>query len=169
MIPILVVASVLSAHAFDMFGIDILAANRHQIAEAILQHGAQQLPSGNPLTDPYESLHLFPGARVFVGYTVDEAFENIVCQFDSGSIFTEILALDELKQRFSEKRAMLEVTPSQNRNRDFEEELLWTKDGAIIQLISYRWFAAWRLHVTHRLSYYFDQGAEKATFESTTP
>lgn len=154
MIPILVVASALNAQAFDMFGIDILAANRNQIAEAILQNGARQLPSGNPLTDRYESLHLFPGARVFVGFTVDEAFENIVCQFDSGSIFTEVLKFDELKQLMIATYGEPVITPDEHRDSNFEEELRWRKDGISIQLISYKWFAAWRVHVTHRLCFY---------------
>ena len=46
-IPIFLGVSLAYAQTFEMFGIDILASNRNQISEAILQRGAQKMQSNN--------------------------------------------------------------------------------------------------------------------------
>ena len=140
--------------SFELFGIDILAASRSQITRAILQCGAQKLASNDQLTDRYDASALFSGARMKVGFTVDEELGSIVLQFDY-SWFYEILTFDEIKQNLMEKYGEPSVTAAENRKNDFEEELNWTKSGVKIQLVRYKWFAAWRIHVTHQLSYYF--------------
>ncbi len=83
MILIFLTASLADAQSFEMFGIDILAATRSQITEAILQRGVQNLPSADQLTDRYDANQLFPGARMLVEFNADEELETIVYQFDS--------------------------------------------------------------------------------------
>jgi hypothetical protein len=154
MIPILLAASLAGAHAFELFGIDIGAASRPQITAAILQHGAQKLPSSEPLIDRYEADRPFAGARMFVGFTENDKLENMVFQFDSGSWFIDVLTFDELKRYLVETYGEPITTPVETRDNDLEEELSWTRDGVNIRLISYKWFAAWRVHVTHQLYVY---------------
>lgn len=153
MIPIFLTTSLTDAQSFEMFGIDILSANRHQITESILQLGAKKLPSNNPFADRYDANALFPGARMKVVFTVDEKLEKIVCQFDSGCMFAEVLKFDELEQILGQRYGKPIVTAASNRKSDFEKELKWTINGVEIQLVSYEWHAAWRIHVTHRLCF----------------
>ncbi len=151
-IPILLGSPLAYGQPVEMFGIDILAADRIQMTQAILQHGAKKLPTNDPLTDRYDDVAPFPGARMKVGFTGDGKLERIVCQFDH-SWFIDILSFDALKQSLEQTYGKPFVTAAENRNRDFEEELKWTQSGIIIQLVSYTWFAAWRIHVTHQLRY----------------
>ena len=136
-----------------MFGIDIHAATRSQITGAVLQHGAKKLPPHNPLTDRYDANQPFPGSRMIVGFAEDEELENMAFRFDSRSAFTDVLKCKALKQHLIETYGAPAVTPPGSRDSDLKEELRWTEDGIKIQLISYKWHAAWRIHVTHRLSY----------------
>jgi len=161
MIPVFLGSSLADVQAFDMFGIDILSAPRNQITEAILQRGSQKLPPTHQLTDRYDANPIFAGARMLVVFTADEKLKNIVCRFDSGSLFTDVLKFEALKQSLTEGYGKPAITPSENRNIDYEEELLWMKDGIKIQLVSYKWYAAWRIHATHRLCYYIIQDVEE--------
>ena len=141
-----------------MFGIDIHAATRSQITGAVRQHGTKKLPSHNPLTVRYDANPPFPGSRMLVGFTEDEELANIAFQFDSGSAFTDVLKFEALKQHLIETYGAPAVTPPGSRDSDLKEELRWTEDGIKIQLISYKWHAAWRIHMTHRLSYLMSSG-----------
>jgi len=155
MIHIFLGTALAEAQAFEMFGIDILTATRSQITNAILQRGAQKLPSTDHLTDRYDANPIAPGARMLVGFTTHEKLESIIYRFDSGNLYTDVLKYDRLKLSLIEKYGKPTVSPSVERNSDFEEELLWTNEGIQIQLVNFKWHAAWRIHVTHRLVYYF--------------
>jgi len=117
-------ASLAYGQSFEMFGINILSATRSQIADAILQRGAEKLPHNDPLTDRYDASAIFSGARMFVEFIDDEELGSIVCQFDSGSLFVEVMKFDALKSTLIEKYGQPTVTPAENRHGDFEEELL---------------------------------------------
>jgi len=150
------------AKSFEMFGIDILAATRKQITEALMKQGAKRKAGSDNTTDRYDGSHFFPGARMSVGFTIDGKFENISYRFDSGNLFTEVLKFDQLKLSLIEKYGKPTIPSANDRNPDFEEELLWKKDGVRIQLVCLKWYAAWTRHVTHRLCYYIIQGIEEA-------
>lgn len=162
MTPVFLGFSFADVQAFEMFGIDVFTAPRNQITEAILDRGAQKLPATNQLTDRYDANPIFPGARMLVGFTADEKLKNIVCRFDSGNLFTEVLKFDHLKLYLIEKYGKPAEPSVKDRNNDYEEALLWTKDRVRIQLVSFKWSVAWSIHVTHRLSYCIIQGVEEA-------
>jgi len=97
-----------------------------------------------------------------VEFIIDGKFENITCRFDSGNLFTEVLKFDQLKLSRIEEYEKPNVSSAKDRNSEFEEELLWTKDGVGIRLVCFKWYAAWSIHVTHRLCYYIIQDVEEA-------
>ena len=140
------------AAGFDLLGIDILNASRDHITLTLVERGAKQLPSNDHLMDRYDGSQLLPGAKTAVHYTADGSVERIVHRFDA-EWFVDFTPFEALKSNLIDRYGQPAITPAEFRNSDFEEELLWTKDGINIQLISYKWFAAWRVHVTHRVSY----------------
>ena len=136
-----------------MFGISIFSANRDQISEALREKGAKQRPALNPLTDSFEAGAHYPGAKLYIRYAIDGTLEAITYKFDSGCQFTEVMKFDALKSILINKYGRPVVTPVESQHCDFEEELVWMKGNVKIQLVNYKWHAAWRLHVSHRLSY----------------
>ena len=150
---VLVSTFIEDAAGFDLLGIDILNASRDQITLALTESGANQLPSNDHLMDRYDSSQLLPGAKTAVHFTADGTIERIVHRFDA-EWFVDVTPFEALKSNLIDRYGKPTPTPAEIRNSDFEEELLWTKDGISIRLISYKWFAAWRVHVTHRLSIY---------------
>ena len=150
---ILVSVSMEEAKSFEMFDIHIITATRNQITNSIMKQGIKKLASIDNLTDRYDASHLFPGARMYVGFTIEGKLENIIYRFDSGNLFTDVLKFDQIKLNLIEKYGEPTVPPAKDRNNDFEEEFLWRKDEVGIQLVSFKWYVAWSIHVTHQLSY----------------
>jgi len=97
-----------------MFGIDILAANRDQIIAVLCEKGAKQRPDLDRTTVFFDAAALFPGARLFAGFTIDEELENVVFQFDAGRIFSEVLHYDALEQHLIEKYGQPSAIPDES-------------------------------------------------------
>ena len=162
--------SIEEARSFEMFGIDIQTATRDQITNAIKTQGVKKIGVIDNLTDRYEGYHLFPGARIYVKFTIDGKLDNVIYQFDSGNWFTEVLEFNGLEKDLIEKYGKPAVPAANERNSDFDAELYWAKDGVLIQLVRFKGFVAWTLHETHRLSCDIDPSVKEAgkeTFEAS--
>lgn len=154
------------ARAFELFGVDVLTADRRLITDALQGQGGRKVGVVDDLTERYEVNRLFPGGRIYLHFTAGGRLDRVVCQFDSGNLFTEVLDFDDLKAALIAKYGRPEEPPSGERHRNWNSALRWTAEGVRIQLVRFRWFAAWTLHETHRLEFHIHPGENDAAQET---